>query len=665
MCAPKAVHPRTKTPDGGVAAVCSKAPAVDCVQVNLPGLDALRLASHADATRDCNIGVKLAGIGFTVDSPTHSEAETISTTPAASIRLCEEEQPRSLAEAITPEECCSFDAGDASPPPPQNLVHYPCHAISDQRMQLLPAATPIPCRSGYPSTGTAFAGSKRKVGSLGMGSSSGEAPRLSSAAGGLGQQSQAHDEPALLQQHSSAATPSPSLNTPYPDVHVTLATRMLLLRWARWGRNSWRIRQEEKIKALQHTRHPKLPSTPVVSPQPTPRMDIKPPLREKPSEQARSAQLTSSQASLWSSGSPHSSHRAAPSVKLSSSGNSRCSSGRTHSGPNGRLWVDEMMQEQRDSMREQGLRLKLSSKLGSSAAQAKSAGTPGFGVETPNFAMANSRMSASAEASIVSSGVASPLAEGQLSPWILEAEALVNEDDGGIVESPMAWGPGSCLGQIPEASGLDASPGSMGTLEEDTSPIEDEDELDKVSALVAAICDDAPTTAGCASPSSREDLSSRARAEHHPEPSSRARTAAPSRPPPPAPEARRRGRRRPEYEVGQAVSYWSDSHCSWMPAQIVERRSRSVYLIDKQISGCYSKIHVSNLRAEAEERGDRVSRAFRALEQDVQPQPSDFTRAKTVSAKLPTGSVKAKNLAVTPKLRGQIVRDDFSDDSDD
>mmetsp|Transcript_6646 Transcript_6646/g.7224 ORF Transcript_6646/g.7224 Transcript_6646/m.7224 type:complete len:93 (+) Transcript_6646:52-330(+) len=81
MCAPKAVHPRTKTPDGGVAAVCSKAPAVDCVQVNLPGLDALRLASHADATRDCNIGVKLAGIGFTVDSPTHSEAETISTSP--------------------------------------------------------------------------------------------------------------------------------------------------------------------------------------------------------------------------------------------------------------------------------------------------------------------------------------------------------------------------------------------------------------------------------------------------------------------------------------------------------------------------------------------------------------------------------------------------------
>lgn len=62
------------------------------------------------------------------------------------------------------------------------------------------------------------------------------------------------------------------------------------------------------------------------------------------------------------------------------------------------------------------------------------------------------------------------------------------------------------------------------------------------------------------------------------------------------------------YVVGERVSYYSSSHRSWMPARVVERKSRSVYVIDKQLRGCLAKVKASELVSEKEEQSNPVGR---------------------------------------------------------
>lgn len=506
-------------------------------------------------------------------------------------------------------------------------------------------------------------------------------------------------------------SPGPS---PFPmDVEVSVPTRKVLFTWCRWARNSMRINEEQQLKALQHVRHPRTrpPAQPkeALSPQPTPREssprgggDTSPPGGASPATPQGTrafAGLTSERTVVSRGATPG---RRGQDVEPKGS------------------FIDSMREDQRQSMDQQGLKNKLCHKLGAGAAVAKSgisADTPGFGADTPSWgASRGGSVGASNSASVMSSGVASPSGEngGQMSPWLLEAEAFIN-GVGDFEDDPVSLGKDviAAWGQSPSglhvaplaASAWDAPPfglselgvagvatstsvslapalgGGFGDLlGGDLEPILDRDELEEVALFAIATPEPspAPTLAAAPAPALAPAPTSAAPPGHS--------GTAPTVP--------------TGYAIGESVKYWSASRCVWMPAVVVERRARGVYLVDKQMRGCLSKVKACDLISEAEESSDPGLRAFASLGQD-KPEPS--RKANTAPPQLapdpaparggrsppafrgaaghadalrPQGSGVTLKVAqrgppgsgrptTPPSLRGRVVRDDFSDDSDE
>lgn len=504
----------------------------------------------------------------------------------------------------------------------------------------------------------------------------------------------------------------------WPSVEVACATRIMLLTWARWGRNALRIRTEERLKVLQHVRHrPRRshgapmpapsPGAPL-SPQPTPRQDT------TQCDDAVGGGVLAGGSALVGSvvASAEKLHMARPTTVTSH----LLGKGALGEVDKPQLLFDVMLQDQRESMDAQGVKVTLSRKFNIEPLRTESAGTPGFGKDTPNFPGGKTSRVSPLD-SAMSSGTVSPMAPGQLSPWILEAEALLNgEDDcnmAGKELAPMAWGlPSAVLGEIPEAK--------LPPLSEEFAPIMDEDELEKISMFVSAdlpgsIVDDCTTVislagregevaggagggaaaavpdpqAVCCDPLDAllrdgdgisTDASLTPASPETPSSTTAALASAPEMP---------RGGTEGRYIVGETVKYWSTTRGVWLSARIVEQKSRNLYLIDKQMRGCLAKIRASELLSAAEERHDPVLRAFALLDDASEEGGSGdsaqhsrngrlctsrpaSTRAPSRKedqcsfGRIPSSSgAQAHAAGKSPRSRGRIVRDDFSDDSDD
>eukprot|EP00927_Polykrikos_kofoidii_P044535 TRINITY_DN38471_c0_g2_i1.p1 TRINITY_DN38471_c0_g2~~TRINITY_DN38471_c0_g2_i1.p1 ORF type:complete len:939 (-),score=126.60 TRINITY_DN38471_c0_g2_i1:173-2989(-) len=513
------------------------------------------------------------------------------------------------------------------------------------------------------------------------------------------------------------------------DVNVSINTRKLLLTWTKWGRNSLRISEEVHFKAMQHIQHPKarrFQSPSPISPQPTP------PATPRGDSSACSGLLSLSTGSVQSSSPPCMPMRV---TGRGLAGSKRVEMGlgavqlTAHRGPPGHgeetsaaPFFDELLREQRQSMDAQGVKVKLCRKFGADAAKAKSLGTPGFGLETPSFVGEPSQGSADAShtASVMSSGIASPCAGGQLSPWILEAEALVNQGDddddddllaglaalgfSGFDGRPSsklvaAWGeplsaPVDDKSRFCDSEGASGVTDGSGKLISGSEPrletITDCDELDCValfdvvdasaanqrsnscSSPVGVMCSSIGSYATAGSSHECQPQSVRVRKEACAHDQEDARTL---------------------YKVGENVRYWSTTRSAWMLAVVIEQKSRGVYLIDKQMKGCVSKVHSHELISETEEQSSSVLRAIRALGCEhprssgsvakrgpfhpTQPAMSKVDQFKskrglstTVSSPTAVGVVsrcasRECGKTTMPLLRSRSHRADFSSDEED
>jgi len=447
-----------------------------------------------------------------------------------------------------------------------------------------------------------------------------------------------------------AAAPGPA-----PEVsEVSVAARAVLLTWTRWARNSLRIQAEEQFKVLQHVRRPAAEIAPL-SPQPTPRaVEVQTQQADLPLTPPRPAgcdSLTQLGPSRPPAGLPAASRRIS----------------RAPEAPKGHFF-EALRQEQRQSMDEQAVKMRLVRKLG--CAEARSEGTPGFGKDTPSFVL----QLLSSDVSRMSSSTSSPgpghsaHPTGGISPWILEAEALVNSGEV-CEEMPLDLPLPGVWGKSPDSLAPAQLPSELPAARpwSELEPIEDQDELDQVELFVNSVGSPpisqrqpqedtkADTGAGVSglftesSPSENHRVRPRVgEAEDSQMPKSVAI---------------------PKYSVGEAVFYWSATKSSWLPARVVECRSHGVYLIDKQLRGCFAKVLASELLSEAEELSNPVLRALAAFDVPrARPRSGQSPRRSARSQSQGEAANRPSSRTSTPRLPsalGCVVRDDFSDDSDE
>lgn len=238
-----------------------------------------------------------------------------------------------------------------------------------------------------------------------------------------------------------------------------------------------------------------------------------------------------------------------------------------------------------------------------------------------------------------------------MSPWLLEAEALVNGEDD-LLASPgsqsaiptcAAWGfEPARLFDVPEVE-LNPSNPSEELADPNDDFIGDMDELDQVGLFSSPGLTESPSAPNSdAQPCppilfGGDSLASTATSFASPfkasTPSPDIKVGAMTAGPGTAFEESNRGgplmglsagsAGPHEYTIGEKVSYWSGSKGVWLPAVVVEKKSSMVYLIDKQMKGCLAKVRASELISAAEEKQDHVLRALAAFgEQPTTSRPT-------------------------------------------
>jgi len=493
---------------------------------------------------------------------------------------------------------------------------------------------------------------------------------------------------------------SPCTPSKYPlDVCVAPASRVLVLTWARWSRNSLRIKAEARLKAMQHIKHPKMfrqaPRTPPLSPQQTPRggdsstalRDCGGGLAQKLGEVAMQLQNGSSSRQEPLASSVFGQPPAPPPTRVGGKRHPAVASrNRTanDSSTQGRLLFDVMAEERQAAAEAQAMKIKLQKSFVIEDAHTLDSKTPGFGIDTPNpwASSSASRMSHSPKgSSAVGSVMASPTAAGQMSPWLLEAEAFVNGEEDCpelLIPTNNAWGfePGR-LGEVPEVADL--------AMEELDDIIGDADELDQVGIFVTS---DSAWRPGVTTHTSDAQLcppmalatDSRASTATSPAGAIGSRSGCQSENTSPMSvksgsvaaaagglggAADHAGVTEPldalegrsnlkSYTIGEKVSYWSASRGVWLAAVIVEKKSSSVYIIDKQMKGCLAKVRTSELISAAEEKRDPVLRALAAFDCASEPH-SGTPRGGAVGSSSRSGTPRGGNSG-TPRSRSGTPR---------